>query len=91
VITELLGIYSGPGHIAYYDSHGEMRQECEIIFTGRPESGAPEVDDEASDFGWFTSAELDGLDIHPTQRRQLGHWLGGSYPHFDSAWQRLGQ
>jgi 8-oxo-dGTP pyrophosphatase MutT (NUDIX family) len=83
VITGLLGIYSDPGHIVYYDSDGETRQEYEIIFTGRPASGTPAVNDEASDVAWFTPGELDELDIHPTQRRQLGHWLGGTYPHFD--------
>ena len=82
-ITGLLGIYSDPGHVVYYDSDGETRQEFEIIFTGRPVSGAPAVNEEASDVGWFTPADLDGLDIHPTQRRQLGHWLSGSHPHFD--------
>ena len=27
--------------------------------------------------------ELDGLDIHPTQWRQLRDWLDGTYPHLD--------
>jgi 8-oxo-dGTP pyrophosphatase MutT (NUDIX family) len=82
-ITGLLGIYSDPGHIVYYDSDGEIRQEYEIIFTGRPAGGAPAVNDEASDVGWFTHDELDGLDIHPTQRRQLRDWLDGTHPHYD--------
>jgi hypothetical protein len=82
-ITGLLGIYSDPGHIVYYDSDGETRQEFEIIFTGRPAGGAPAVNDEASDVGRFAPGELDALDIHPTQRRQLGDWLGRTYPHFD--------
>lgn len=83
VITGLLGIYSDPGHIVYYDSDGETRQEYEVIFTGKPVSGSPAVNDEATDVGWFTPAQLDGLDIHPTQKRQLGHWLGKAFPHFD--------
>ena len=82
-ITGLLGIYSDPGHIVYYDSDGETRQEFEIIFTGRPAGGAPAINDEASDVGWFAPGELDALDIHPTQRRQLGDWLGRTHPHFD--------
>jgi 8-oxo-dGTP pyrophosphatase MutT (NUDIX family) len=83
VVTGLLGIYSDPGHIVYYDSDGETRQEYEIIFTGRPESGTPAVNDEASDVGWFAPADLAALDIHPTQRRQLSHWLDRTLPHFD--------
>lgn len=83
VITGLLGIYSDPGHIVYYDSDGETRQEFEIIFTGRPANGSPTANSEASDVAWVDPADLDGLDIHPTQLRQLAHFLGGSYPHFD--------
>jgi 8-oxo-dGTP pyrophosphatase MutT (NUDIX family) len=82
-ITGLLGIYSDPGHVVYYDSDGETRQEFEIIFTGRPVSGAPAVNNEASDVGWFAPGELDGLNIHPTQWRQLRDWLDGTGPHID--------
>lgn len=32
---------------------------------------------------WFAPAELDGLDIHPTQWRQLRDWLDGTYPRID--------
>jgi 8-oxo-dGTP pyrophosphatase MutT (NUDIX family) len=82
-ITGLLGIYSDPGHIVYYDSDGETRQEFEIIFTSRPVSGAPAVNNEASDVAWVAPGELDALDIHPTQRRQLRDWFDGMHPHFD--------
>jgi 8-oxo-dGTP pyrophosphatase MutT (NUDIX family) len=82
-VTGLLGIYSDPGHVVYYDSDGETRQEYEIILLGRPLSGEPAVNDEASDVSWFTVAELDGLDIHATQWRQLRDWLGSTYPHID--------
>jgi len=82
-ITGLLGIYSDPGHVVYYDSDGETRQEFEIIFTGRLTSGAPAVNDEASDVRWFAPGELDRLDIHPTQQRQLRDWLDGTHPHYD--------
>jgi len=82
-VTGILGIYSDPGHVVYYDSDGETRQEYEVILLGRPVSGEPAANEEASAAGWFTVAELDGLDIHPTQWRQLRDWLGGSYPHVD--------
>ena len=82
-VTGLLGIYSDPGHVVLYTSNGETRQEFEIILTGRPESGTPAVNDEASDVRWFAPAELDGLDIHPTQWRQLRDWLDGTYPRID--------
>jgi 8-oxo-dGTP pyrophosphatase MutT (NUDIX family) len=81
-VTGILGIYSDPGHIVAY-SDGEVRQEYEVILLGRPVSGHPEANDEASDVGWFTIADLDGLDIHPTQWRQLRDWLNGTHPHID--------
>jgi 8-oxo-dGTP pyrophosphatase MutT (NUDIX family) len=37
-LTGLLGICSDPGHIAAY-TDGEVRQEYEVILTGRPVSG----------------------------------------------------
>lgn len=82
-VTGLLGVYSDPGHIVYYESDGETRQEYEVILLGRPMSGSPAENDEAADVGWFTAAELEALDIHPTQWRQLRNWLDGAYPHVD--------
>jgi 8-oxo-dGTP pyrophosphatase MutT (NUDIX family) len=84
-VTGILGIYSDPGHVVYYDSDGETRQEFEIILLGRPVAGQPTANDEASDVGWFTIAELDRLDIHPTQWRQLRDWIEGTHPHIDLA------
>src|SRR5215469_414014 len=81
-VTGILGIYSDPGHIVAYGD-GEIRQEYEVILLGRPLSGTPQVNDEASDVGWFAPGELDGLNIHPTQWRQLRDWLGGTHPHID--------
>jgi 8-oxo-dGTP pyrophosphatase MutT (NUDIX family) len=82
-VTGLLGIYSDPGHVVLYTSDGETRQEYEVILLGRPVSGEPRANDEASAAAWFTVAELDGLDIHPTQWRQLRDWLDGTVPHID--------
>ena len=81
-VTGLLGIYSDPGHIVAY-SDGEVRQEYEVILTGRPVSGEPAANDEASAAGWFAVAELDGMDIHPTQWRQLRDWIDGTAPRID--------
>ena len=81
-VTGILGIYSDPGHIVAYGD-GEIRQEYEVILLGRPVSGQPGANDEASDVGWFAPGELDGLNIHPTQWRQLRDWLGGTHPHID--------
>lgn len=81
-ITGILGVYSDPGHVVAY-SDGEIRQEWELILLGRPVSGTPAANDEASDVGWFSPGELDALDIHPTQWRQLRDWLAQTGPRVD--------
>jgi len=81
-ITGILGVYSDPGHIVAY-TDGEIRQEWELILFGRPVSGSPAVNDEASDVRWVAVTDLESLDIHPTQWRQLRDWLNGSGPHVD--------
>jgi len=81
-ITGILGVYSDPGHIVAY-TDGEIRQEWELILLGRPVSGSPAENDEASDVRWVAAADLEDLDIHPTQWRQLRGWLDGTYPHLD--------
>ena len=81
-LSGVLGVYSDPGHIVAY-TDGEIRQEWELIMLGRPVRGTPTVNDEASDVRWFTTADLGGLDIHPTQWRQLRDWLNQAWPHVD--------
>jgi 8-oxo-dGTP pyrophosphatase MutT (NUDIX family) len=73
---------SDQGHIVAY-SDGEVRQEWELIFLGRPVSGTPTVNDEASDVRWVAPGDLEALDIHPTQWRQLRDWLTRAWPHVD--------
>jgi 8-oxo-dGTP pyrophosphatase MutT (NUDIX family) len=81
-LTGILGVYSDPGHIVAY-TDGEIRQEWELILLGRPVSGTPTVNDEASDVRWVAPADLKDLDIHPTQWRQLRDWLDRTWPHVD--------
>jgi 8-oxo-dGTP pyrophosphatase MutT (NUDIX family) len=81
-VTQILGIFSDPGHVVAYGD-GEIRQEYEVIFIARPISGAPRVNDEASEVRWVTPDDLRDLDIHPTQWRQLNHFLDRTYPFFD--------
>ena len=55
----------------------------ELIFLGQPVGGAPTANDEASDVRWVAPEGLEGLDIHPTQWRQLRDWLAKAWPHVD--------
>jgi 8-oxo-dGTP pyrophosphatase MutT (NUDIX family) len=81
-ITGILGIFSDPHHIVAY-TDGEVRQEYEVTLLGRPTGGAPSANAEASDVRWAAPAILGDLDIHPTMRRQINHYLAGSYPYID--------
>jgi 8-oxo-dGTP pyrophosphatase MutT (NUDIX family) len=81
-LTGLIGIYSDPAHIVAY-TDGEIRQEYEVTLLGRPVSGTPTANPEASDVRWIHPHDLDALDIHPTMRRQINHYLTDAIPHID--------
>jgi 8-oxo-dGTP pyrophosphatase MutT (NUDIX family) len=81
-VDGLLGIYSDPAHIIAYGD-GEVRQEYEVIMLGSPISGEPMASAEASDVQWVDPDNLGQLDMHPTQRRQIEHYLTGTFPHID--------
>ncbi|MEU7862943.1 NUDIX domain-containing protein [Nonomuraea sp. NPDC049141] len=78
----ILGIYSDPGHIVAY-TDGEIRQEYEVMLIARPVGGRPGANDEASDVRWVDPGDLQSLDIHPTQWRQINDYLERAYPHVD--------
>ena len=81
-ITDLVGIFSDPSHIVAYTG-GEVRQEYEVTLLGRPLGGFPGATSEADDVRWAHPDELEGLDIHPTMRRQIACYLDRTYPHID--------
>ena len=81
-VDGLVGIFSDPSHIVAY-TDGEVRQEYEVTLLGRPVGGEPGANTEADDVRWVSPEELPALDIHPTMRRQIAHYLNGTYPHLD--------
>jgi 8-oxo-dGTP pyrophosphatase MutT (NUDIX family)/GNAT superfamily N-acetyltransferase len=81
-VDGLLGIFSDPQHIVRY-ADGETRQQFEITLIGRPVAGVPTSNDEASEVGWFTFAEIERLDVHPSMRRQLRLFQDGVRLHVD--------
>jgi mutator protein MutT len=82
-VSGLLGVYSDPAHLVEYTSNGEVRQEYEVTLIGRPLSGVPTSNDEASDARWIAPDDLDQYDIHPTMRRQLDDYLNNRHPVVD--------
>jgi 8-oxo-dGTP pyrophosphatase MutT (NUDIX family) len=81
-VIGFLGVFSDPEHIVEY-TDGEIRQEFEVTLLGRPVGGAPSANEEASAARWVHPDTLGDFDIHPTQRRQIDHYLRGTYPHVD--------
>ncbi|MFJ9174956.1 NUDIX hydrolase [Streptomyces sp. NPDC102360] len=79
-ITGFLGVYSNPAHIVAY-TDGEIRQQYEVVYIGRPVGGTPTTNDEADAVCWATETDLDTLDIHASMHEQIRHYLTGTYPH----------
>ncbi|MFI6575397.1 NUDIX hydrolase [Nocardiopsis sp. NPDC050513] len=79
-VTCFLGVYSNPAHIVAY-TDGEIRQQFEAAYIGRPVGGKPTVNDEADGVEWVLPTDLDRYDIHPSMRQQIGDYLAGDYPY----------
>lgn len=79
-VTGFLGVYSNPAHIVAY-TDGEIRQQFEVVYIGRPVGGKPTVNDEADGVRWVHPNGLGTLDIHPSMHEQIDHYLAGTYPH----------
>jgi ADP-ribose pyrophosphatase YjhB (NUDIX family) len=73
-VVSLVGIYSNPNHVVEY-SDGEVRQQFSVCFACRRVGGALTTSDETSEVGYFTPDELEGMDIHPSIRLRIQHFL----------------
>jgi ADP-ribose pyrophosphatase YjhB (NUDIX family) len=70
----LVGVYSDPEHVFAY-SDGEVRQEFSVCFACRVVGGEIAVSDESLEVKFWPVEELDGLDMHPSIRRRISHYL----------------
>lgn len=70
----IVGIYTDPQHIIAF-SDGEIRQEFSLCFACRLVSGTLSVSDESLDVRFFAPEEIGHLDMHPSIRRRLSHFL----------------
>lgn len=75
-VVSLVGIYSNPKHVVEY-SDGEVRQQFSICFACRPVGGEPAPSDETSEVGYFTAEDLEEMDVHPSIRLRIEHFLAG--------------
>src|SRR5215471_8027913 len=74
-ITGLVGIYTNPRHVILYTSNGEVRQEFSIVFTARPVGGQLRPSRESSMPQWVSPANILELQMHPSMRQRIEHYL----------------
>jgi len=74
-ITGLVGIYTNPRHVILYTSNGEVRQEFSIVFTARPVAGELRPSSETSEPQWVSPAAVPSLQMHPSMRQRIQHYL----------------
>jgi len=72
----LVGVYSDPDHVFAY-SDGEVRQEFSVCFACRILGGDIARSDESLEVKVWPVQSLDNLDIHPSIRLRISHYLSG--------------
>jgi ADP-ribose pyrophosphatase YjhB (NUDIX family) len=73
-VTGIVGIYTDPGHVMAYDD-GEVRQQCSVCFTTHLLGGTLTTSSETSEVRFVTPKNLDTLQIHPSMRVRIDHYL----------------
>jgi ADP-ribose pyrophosphatase YjhB (NUDIX family) len=70
----LVGIYTNPKHVVAF-SDGEVRQQFSLCFACKLLGGVMQVSEESSEVGFFSPEEIEHLDMHPSIRLRLQHYL----------------
>lgn len=70
----IVGVYSDPAHVFAY-SDGEVRQQFSICFACHILGGEVTTSDEFTEVGFFDATEIEALDVHPSIRLRLRHYL----------------
>jgi ADP-ribose pyrophosphatase YjhB (NUDIX family) len=73
-VSGLVGIYTNPGHVMAYDD-GEVRQQFSVCFRTRLLGGEVRTSSETSEVRFVPVSEVDELDMHPSMRLRVQHWL----------------
>ena len=73
-ITGLSGIYTDPGHVLFYTSNGEARQEFSIVLTARATGGQPTPSTETSEVRWVRLDQVSGYQMDPSMRLRILHY-----------------
>jgi len=70
----VVGIYSDPDHVFAY-SDGEVRQEFSVCFACQIVAGEISKSDESLEVKFWPVEELDTLNMHPSIRLRISHYL----------------
>jgi 8-oxo-dGTP pyrophosphatase MutT (NUDIX family) len=73
----VIGVYSDPKHVFAYDD-GEVRQEFSVCIACELTGGSITVSDESHEVAWFTSSEIDQLQIHDRIRVRILDYIAGN-------------
>lgn len=74
VVTGLVGIYTNPQHVVAF-TDGEVRQQFSLCFTTTLLGGQLAIDHESTDIAWTHPNDIPNLDIHPSMRLRIDHYL----------------
>jgi|SRR6266542_6942120 ADP-ribose pyrophosphatase YjhB (NUDIX family) len=72
----VVGIYSDPDHVFAY-SDGEVRQEFSVCFACQVVAGEIAKSDESLEVRFWPVVDLDTLNMHPSIRLRISHYLSG--------------
>jgi ADP-ribose pyrophosphatase YjhB (NUDIX family) len=75
-IVGLIGIYTDPRHVMAYPD-GEVRQQCSVCFKAQLLGGKIRTSDETGEVKFVSRRDLDCLNIHPSMRLRIQHYLEG--------------
>jgi ADP-ribose pyrophosphatase YjhB (NUDIX family) len=73
-VTGLIGVYTNPSHVMAY-TDGEVRQQFSLCFTTRLLGGDLLADSESTDIAWTPSQDIPSLNMHPSMRLRIQHYL----------------
>lgn len=73
-VTGLVGTYTDPRHIIAY-TDGEVRRQFNVCYTARITGGELAISSESTELRFVAPGELDGLQMHHTQRLRLRHYI----------------
>jgi ADP-ribose pyrophosphatase YjhB (NUDIX family) len=73
-VTGLIAVYTNPHHVMAY-TDGEVRQQFSLCFTTRLLGGDLLADSESTDIAWTPSRDIPSLNMHPSMRLRIQHYL----------------